>query len=197
MSKKKLALIVNIIILVLELIAFGKSLFTEHSIAVEYYTNDSNIIALISSLLFIIFYSKDKEFVKDIRFVSTSCLAVTFLVVIFVLCPMYNFNYKLLMFTDNFLIFHTIVPILSIFSYIALEDRSSKNYLCLVFTIIYSIILVTLNILNLVKGPYPFLMVTTQNPLMTLLWGVIIIGGSYVIGICLNTLNKKIKGKGS
>ena len=197
MSKKKLALIVNIIILVLELIAFGKSLFTEHSIAVEYYTNDSNIIALISSLLFIIFYSKEKEFVKDIRFVSTSCLAVTFLVVIFVLCPMYNFNYKLLMFTDNFLIFHTIVPILSIFSYIALEDRSSKNYLCLVFTIIYSIILVTLNILNLVKGPYPFLMVTTQNPLMTLLWGVIIIGGSYVIGICLNTLNKKIKGKRS
>lgn len=197
MSKKKLALIVNIIILVLELIAFGKSLFTEHSIAVEYYTNDSNIIALISSLLFIIFYSKEKEFVKDIRFVATSCLAVTFLVVIFVLCPMYNFNYKLLMFTDNFLIFHTIVPILSIFSYIALEDRSSKNYLCLVFTIIYSIILVTLNILNLVKGPYPFLMVTTQNPLMTLLWGVIIIGGSYVIGICLNTLNKKIKGKRS
>lgn len=197
MSKKKLALIVNIIILVLELIAFGKSLFTEHSIAVEYYTNDSNIIALISSLLFIIFYSKEKEFVKDIRFVSTSCLAVTFLVVIFVLCPMYNFNYKLLMFTDNFLIFHTIVPILSIFSYIALEDRSSKNYLCLVFTIIYSIVLVTLNILNLVKGPYPFLMVTTQNPLMTLLWGVIIIGGSYVIGICLNTLNKKIKGKRS
>ncbi|MBR3145994.1 MAG: hypothetical protein IKF47_01895 [Bacilli bacterium] len=197
MSKKKLALIVNIIILVLELIAFGKSLFTEHSIAVEYYTNDSNIIALISSLLFIIFYSKEKEFVKDIRFVSTSCLTVTFLVVIFVLCPMYNFNYKLLMFTDNFLIFHTIVPILSIFSYIALEDRSSKNYLCLVFTIIYSIVLVTLNILNLVKGPYPFLMVTTQNPLMSLLWGVIIIGGSYVIGICLNTLNKKIKGKRS
>lgn len=197
MSKKKLALIVNIIILVLELIAFGKSLFTEHSIAVEYYTNDSNIIALISSLLFIIFYSKEKEFVKDIRFVSTSCLTVTFLVVIFILCPMYNFNYKLLMFTDNFLIFHTIVPILSIFSYIALEDRSSKNYLCLVFTIIYSIVLVTLNILNLVKGPYPFLMVTTQNPLMTLLWGVIIIGGSYVIGICLNTLNKKIKGKRS
>lgn len=197
MSKKKLALIVNIIILALELIAFGKSLFTEHSIAVEYYTNDSNIIALISSLLFIIFYSKEKEFVKDIRFVSTSCLTVTFLVVIFVLCPMYNFNYKLLMFTDNFLIFHTIVPILSIFSYIALEDRSSKNYLCLVFTIIYSIVLVTLNILNLVKGPYPFLMVTTQNPLMTLLWGVIIIGGSYVIGICLNTLNKKIKGKRS
>ena len=128
MSKKKIALIVNIIILVLELVGFGRSLFVEHNIAIEYYTNDSNIIALISSLLFIIFYSKDREFIKDIRLVATCCLTVTLLVVIFILAPMYNFNYKLLMFTDNFLIFHTIVPILSIVSYIALEDKSKKPY---------------------------------------------------------------------
>lgn len=194
MSKKKLALIINIAILILELFAFGRSIFTEHAIAVEYYTNDSNIFALISSLLFIVFYNKEREFVKDIRFIATSCLTLTFLVVIFILCPMYNFNYKLLMFTDNFLILHTIVPILCIFSYITLEDRSNKNYLCLVFTIIYSIILVSLNILNIVEGPYPFLMVHNQNIFITLLWGTIIIGGSYAIGIGLNLLNKKIKG---
>lgn len=197
MSKKKLALIINIFILVLELFAFGKNIFIEHSIAIEYYTNDSNIIALISSLLFIIFYKKEKEIIKDIRFIATSCLTVTFLVVIFILCPMYNFNYKLLMFTDNFFIFHTLVPILSIFSYITLEDRSNKNYLCLVFTIIYSIILVTLNILNIVDGPYPFLKVTNQSIFTTLLWGIIIIGGSYIIGILLNFLNKKLKNKRS
>ena len=194
MSKKKLALIINIAILILELFAFGRSIFTEHAIAVEYYTNDSNIFALISSLLFIVFYNKEREFVKDIRFIATSCLTLTFLVVIFILCPMYDFNYKLLMFTDNFLILHTIVPILCIFSYIALEDRSNKNYLCLVFTIIYSIILVSLNILNIVEGPYPFLMIHNQNIFITLLWGTIIIGGSYAIGIGLNLLNKKIKG---
>ena len=107
---------------------------------------------------------------------------------------MYNFNYKVFMFTDNFLIFHTIVPILSIISYIAFEERSSKSHLCLIFTIIYSIILIGLNVLCLVEGPYPFLMVRDQNPLMTLLWGALIIGGSYVIGLGLNYLNKKIKG---
>lgn len=193
MSKKKIALIINIIILTLTLLSFVKTFFLEHSIAVEYYTNDSNILALISSLLFIIFYKKEKDFVKDIRFLATSCLTVTFLVVVFVLCPMYSFNYKLLMFTDIYLVFHTIVPILSIFSYIVLENGSSKKYLCLIFTMIYAIILIILNILNLIKGPYPFLMVTTQNPLVTILWGIIIIGGSHIIEILVNRLNKKIK----
>ena len=194
MSKRKIALIVNIVILVLELIAFGRNIFVDHAIAVEYYTNDSNIIALISSLLFIVFYKKEQEFVKDIRFVATSCLAVTFIVVIFILTPMYDFNYKLLMFTDNFLIFHTLVPILSIVSYITFENRSEKDYLCLIFTIIYSIILVLLNVLNVVDGPYPFLKVNAQDILVTLLWGIIIIGGSYGIGLTLNFLNKKLKG---
>lgn len=193
MSKKRIALIINIIILTLTLLSFAKTFFLEHSIAVEYYTNDSNILALISSLLFIIFYKKEKDFVKDIRFLATSCLTVTFLVVVFVLCPMYSFNYKLLMFTDIYLVFHTIVPILSMFSYIVLENGSSKKYLCLIFTMIYAIILIILNILNLIKGPYPFLMVTTQNPLVTILWGIIIIGGSHIIEILVNRLNKKIK----
>ena len=193
MNKKKIALIINIIILIGELIGFGRSLFIDRDFSLSYYTNDSNILALISSLLFIIFYKKDIELVKDVRFVATSCLTVTFIVVIFILCPMYNFNYKLLMFTDNFLLFHTIVPILSIFSYLVLEDRSSKNYLCLIFTIIYSVILLSMNILCLIEGPYPFLMVRNQSPLMTLLWGALIIGGSYLVGIGLNYLNKQIQ----
>jgi len=193
MSKKKLALIINIIIIIVELLAFGKNLLVDHNIAIEYYTNDSNILALISSILFIIFYNKNKEFVKDIRFIATSCLTVTLLVVIFILSPMYEFNYKLLMFTDNFFILHTLAPILSIISYVALEDRSNKNYLCLVFTTLYAIIMIVLNVLNIVDGPYPFLKVNTQDILVSLLWGIIIIGGSYLISLCLNLLNKKIK----
>lgn len=193
MSKKKLALIINIIIIIVELLAFGKNLLVDHNIAIEYYTNDSNILVLISSILFIIFYNKNKEFVKDIRFIATSCLTVTLLVVIFILSPMYEFNYKLLMFTDNFFILHTLAPILSIISYVALEDRSNKNYLCLAFTTLYAIIMIVLNVLNIVDGPYPFLKVNTQDILVSLLWGIIIIGGSYLISLCLNLLNKKIK----
>ena len=53
MKKEKIALIINIIILVLEVIGFGNTIINNHKIAIEYYTNDSNLIALISSLLFI------------------------------------------------------------------------------------------------------------------------------------------------
>ena len=52
------------------------------------------------------------------------------------------------MFTDTFLVFHTLCPILTIISYVILEDRSNKNYLSLIFTIIYGIILILLNISN-------------------------------------------------
>ena len=189
-----MALIINILIVVLELIAFGRNIFINHLLQLEHYTIDSNILVLISSILFIIFYKRENKIVNNIRFVATSCLAVTFLVVLFVLSPMYNFNYKYLMFTDNFLVFHTLCPILSIISYIILEDRSGKNYLCLIFTIIYGVVLITLNIFDIVVGPYPFLMIKEQSILASIIWCVILIGGSYAIGLLLNFLNKKIKG---
>lgn len=197
MSKRKIALIINIIIVISEIIGLIIGVKANHSLLIEYYTTDSNLMTLLGSILFIIFYKKEKDIVKDIRFISTSCLTVTFLVVAFILCPMYNFNYKLLMFTDYFFIFHTLVPILSIISYILLEERSKKTYLCILFTITYALTLLVLNIIDVVKGPYPFLMVKAQNPLMTLLWAIIIVGGSYIVGAGLNILNKKTQHKRS
>ena len=191
MSKRKIALILNVIIFLLEVLAFGYTILNSHKIQIEYYTNDSNLIALFSSLLFIILYRKKIELVKDLRFLSTILLTITFLVVIFILCPMYNFNYKLLMFTNTFLVFHTLCPILSFISYVFFEEGSKKKYLGLIFTIIYSIILVTLNILNILDGPYPFLRVKAESKIMILLCGIIILSGSYLLGLLLYKLNKR------
>ena len=58
MKKKKIALILNLIIVLLELLGFGYTLYKQHYIALEYYTNDSNLITLIGSLLFIVFYKR-------------------------------------------------------------------------------------------------------------------------------------------
>lgn len=191
MSKRKISLILNIIIVLLEIIGFSYTLINSHKIAIEYYTNDSNIIALISSLLFIILYRKKKEFVKDLRLLSTILLSITFLVVVFVLSPMYNFNYRLLMFSNVFLIFHTLCPIISFISYVFFEEGSKKKYLGLIFTLIYALVLIPLNLLNLVIGPYPFLEVNKQRLLISLLWGTIILSGSYLIGLLLYKLNKR------
>ena len=191
MKKRKIALILNIIVLILELIGFGYTIFKEHDLLIEYYTIDSNLVALISSILFILFYRNKKELVKDIRFLSTILLTVTFLVVIFILTPMYNFNYKYFMFTDTFLIFHTLVPIISFVSYVFFEEGSKKKYIGILFTCLYAIVLITLNLLNMVDGPYPFLRIRKQSLFTSILWGVIIIGGSYLIAYVIYKLNKK------
>ena len=191
MSKRKIAFILNMIILILELIAFGYTIFNEHKMQIEYYTIESNLIALFSSLLFVILIRKKKEFVKDLRFLTTILLTVTLLVVVFVLCPMYKFNYKLLMFTDTFLVFHTLCPILTIISYIFFEEGSKKKYLGLLYTAIYAVILITLNILDIVAGPYPFLEVKKQSLLMVSGWGIVILTGSYLLGLLIYKLNKR------
>lgn len=193
MKKEKKALILNIIILISELITFIYMICETHSIQLEYYTIDSNLIALTSSLLFIIFYKKKKEFVKDLRYLTTILLSVTFLVVVFILCPMQEFNYKLLMFTNVYFVFHTLCPILSIISYILFEEGSKKKFIGIAFTIIYAIVLITLNILNVISGPYPFLKVQEQSIPMTIMWCSIILLGCYLISLGLYQLNK-IKG---
>ena len=192
MKNKKIALILNVILVISEIIGLIWSSILD-KVDLIYYTNLSNLFALIVGVLFIAFYKKNSDLIKDLRFMSTSCLAVTFLVVLFILSPMYQFNYKLLMFTNVFFIFHTLCPILSIVSYILFEERSSKVYLGFIFTLLYGIILLIFNCFNVVSGPYPFLKVHNQSVLVTIIWSVLIIGGSYLISLLLNVLNKKLK----
>ncbi len=191
MNVHKQALICNIIILILEVLGFSLYVHTNHSLDMEYYTIDSNLLTLFSSMLFIFFYKNDKKIVRDLRFVSTSCLTITILVVAFILTPMANFDYKTLMLENEFFIFHLLCPIISVISYVLYEKRSEKEYLGLLFTLIYSVVLVFLNLTNIVIGPYPFLKVKEQSIQMCFIWSFLIIGGSYLIGKLLNYLNKK------
>lgn len=190
MNKKKIAIILNIVLVIAEVIGLVSSISQEHRLMVEYYTIDSNVITFISSILFLLFYGK-KEFVKDLRFISTGCLTVTMLVVIFILTPMYSFDYKLLMFTGNFFVFHTLCPMISIVSYIFFEEGTKKKNLVFYMTLLYGITLILLNVLKVVVGPYPFLMVYNQTVWMSILWCVIILGLSEAIGLGIHTLNRK------
>ena len=72
-------------------------------------------------------------------------------------------------------------------------EGSNKKIIGLAFTIIYAIVLITLNILDIISGPYPFLKVKEQSIPMTIMWGGLILLGSYLVGQILYQLNK-IKG---
>ena len=96
------------------------------------------------------------------------------------------------MFTDTFIIFHTLVPIISFISYVFFEEGSKMKYVGLIFTGMYAIVLLILNAFDLIVGPYPFLEIKKQSPIMCITWGLIIIIGSYIIGFTIYKLNKKI-----
>ena len=174
-----------------------------------YYTVDSNILCLISSFLFFIFMLIKKNiteipfFVMVLRFMATVCLAVTFLVVVAYLAPVriwipegtYLENLKILLFKDDMLYQHTICPIISFISFAFFEGDRRLNkkktiWFGVIATLVYGLIMVILNLLKIVDGPYPFFRVY-ENPLVYSIIMVFIIIISYLIGRFILLLNQK------
>lgn len=197
MNKKRISILLNILIVLLEIIGFVITYVINKKISIEFYTEDSNILALITSSIFVIYMLNKKEiprWLKLLKYATTICLSVTFIVVIFILAPMYNFNYPYLLFHNSLLYQHLLCPILSIITFIYFDnlgDFSIKdNFTSLSLTLLYAIILIILNILKLVIGPYPFLMVYEQSILISIIWFIIIFTLAYLIGYMLRVISK-------
>lgn len=178
------------------IIIFGKQRFT----MLMFYTVDSNILALIASLLIGIYalraYKSGEEIppqIKMLKYVSVCCLAVTFIVVVLVLAPMNGLKgYQMMLLSGDMLFHHLISPVLAIVTFFMFDKVNKTNrqaaLIALIPTIIYAAILVTLNILRFVEGPYPFLRVYAQPFYMSLIWVVLILGGAYSIAYLLAKL---------
>ena len=203
-SKRKVGYILNVVLILLELIGLGVCIVKYKKVDISYYTVDSNLLALITSCIYVVFSFLNKEikkYVSILKYISTLSLSVTFIVVIFVLAPMYNFAYKYLLFNNELLYYHTLCPIIAIISFVFFEEHEIKgirdNIRAMYFTICYATILVILNILKYVEGPYPFLLLY-QNPIyVSIIWFVIILGGalfiSKIIEVFKNKVNLKFK----
>lgn len=201
---KNKSLVLNILIVLLEIIGLIVNLSFNKRIGIQFYTTLSNIFVLITSLIFIIYLLNKKDipkYLKIMKLSSNVCISITFLVVIFVLSPMFNFNYVYMLFHNEFLYYHFLCPILSIIAFIYFDELGDFNkkdsYFGFSFTLVYSIVLATLNILKIVYGPYPFLKVYEQSIIASALWFVLINGLSYLVGILLikmyNKSRKKVK----
>ena len=122
---------------------------------------------------------------------------VTWLVVVFVLAPMVKFNYKWILFNGDFLYYHFLCPIVSLISFIFFEEHNKydlkDNVRSMYPTLIYAVILIILNAIGKVKGPYPFLEVRTNSYLSSIIWGIGLIGSMFLLSIILTKIKKKIK----
>ena len=186
MERFDIGLILNGIIIILEVIGLIACFNLLGFIDLTYYTIDSNILLLISSLLYIISRKSVPKAVQLLRYSATLSVMITFLVVVFILYPMYDFDFQFMFLMGPNPYMHVLCPIISVISFIFLEKNEIKNVLknnlrSLYFTLVYSVILITLNIFKVVDGPYPFLKVYEQSVLMSVIWIVGILGFALIL----------------
>ena len=189
MEKRNVSIALSIIIIILEIIALIVC-YNSFGINLAYYTIDSNIFLLISTILYLLTINNVPKIVQLLKYSSTLSVFITFLVVVFVLYPMYDFNFQFMFLDGPNLYMHVLCPLLAGISFIFFDSNEIENSLknnlrSLYFTIIYAIILISLNILNVVSGPYPFLKVNQQSPLMSLFWIVLMLGGALILSKAL------------
>ena len=198
----KIFLFCNLLILVLELIGLYLIFSAVGVWGFIYYTELSNMFLLIAAAINIyetikILKSNRKSDIPmtawRIFHAAVSVTTVTFLVVLFVLSWMYNGLWYVLT-AGSMLYTHTLCPLIALGTFITFAPKKFAPIDALKassFTFIYGLIAIILNVLRVIEGPYPFLLVYRQPIWATIVWIISILGGAYVISRLL--LEKKIK----
>jgi len=196
MNSKNIKIIINLSIVILEIIGFIL-VFRELGIAsIEYYTEDSNLLLLISSSIFLAYLFRDKElpaWFRSLRYVAVVSTTLTLIIVLTVLSWTTDLGLYHLIFHESMLYHHTLCPILAILSFVLIEKYEGLNVIHgLYFTIIYAIIMIVLNVLKIVEGPYPFLLVYKQPIFHSIIWTILILAMTYAIALILKKVNGKV-----
>ena len=174
-SNAETAAVVTVLVIFFECIGLRISIAGRKWGILAYYTQLSNLIALVSSLLYLV--AAGTKAVTLLRFLTVSVLTMTFLITVFVLVPMGG-SAKKLLFSGNGLYHHVICPILSVGSYFLWEQRVGSPWAILLpvaLTLVYGLTMVTLNGLRKYDGPYPFFRVHRQSGLATVIWLLVLL----------------------
>jgi len=161
------ARILCLIVLLLEIRGLSLSLSGRKWMALVFYTQLSNMVTAISAFLLVII--GETPLVIVLRYLSSCMLVMTFFVTTCVLIPMGGDPKKLLC-SGNGLYHHVLCPIISTASYIIVEKHGGMIWLPVGVTFIYGMIMLYLNGIRKVDGPYPFFRVHNQSFIATALW---------------------------
>lgn len=201
----KISLTLNIIIVIMEIIGLIMSIVQMQWGMFQFYTQDSNLVAMAACAVLALYQiailrgkkKKIPSWVTAFKYVAVCLVSVTFLVVIFVLAPL-NGNgiesYKLMLLKGTMLYHHFLCPILAFVSFLFFENDNMimRKYtkIAVLPTIIYAVTAVILNVMHVMQGPYPFLMVYNQPVYMSVVWFVVIVGGAYLIACGIRKIKK-------
>ncbi len=195
--RNRMALLLNIILAALEVTGLYISCRTSQKSIFLFYTQDSNILALLGCLPLITSWLAGKQapkWAQRLRYISVCCVTVTFLVVLFVLVPMEGEGGARRMFLDGAMLYmHLLCPLLALANFIFFEDtpalRKGDIVRAIVPTVVYALVMIVLNLLRIVDGPYPFLRIYEQPLIVSLGWSLIIIGGAAVVAVIVYALH--------
>lgn len=194
--KNKLLISLNVLVIVLEIIGFIFSVYEFGFNVFIYYTQYSNLLALISSALLIYSLTKNNysKKIRFLRYMTVHMLALTFIVVTFVLIPLIGKEgYKMLV-SGSMLYHHFLCPLLVFTSFMFLEKGcpiTSKDPLyVLIPTCAYGIVIITLNILKVIDGPYPFLQMYSLPLYLTIPLLSLVIFIAFILGYIVFKLSK-------
>lgn len=171
----------------------------------RFYTEDSNLLALCACALCAFFTLRAlrqgrplPEWVRTVKYMAAACLTVTFLVVVCVLAPMMGaagyHGYQMMLLSNSMLFHHLLCPIVLFISFVFFMPgpalTRAQTLWAWVPTLVYAAVSITLNIANVMQGPYPFLLVHEQPVWASVLWCSAIIGGAYVLILLLRRLHR-------
>ena len=178
-----MAVIANICVIILEIIGFLISISKRKAEVFAYYTQLSNMVTLLSSVVLLVAGSSVLS--STLRYLSSCMLTLTFFVTVFVLVPQLEDGFHKLMLSGNGLYHHTLCPAISIASYFLWEPHAGAVLLPVVLTFLYGILMLALNYLKKYDGPYPFFRVHNQSATATVLWMCVLTGAIALISLAV------------
>ena len=184
-----------------------------------YYTCNSNILGAAAGIMLAVFYVRMLVNGKSVpgwaiivKYLSVCCLTITFLVTAFILTPMMAIDASLygmsgsltflesakFMLLGNITLWHHLLnPLFAFFSFLLFERLPTPPAKSLAFALIptglYAVISVTLNVLRIWHGPYPFLYVYEQPLWMSIIWFAIVVGGAAGISYLIARMKKPVE----
>ena len=186
--RRLLSIALNLFVLCAEPIALPLSWEMGQAQIFTYYTEDSNIFAAVVCAMVAVWQLRCiftggelPRWLKRLKFISTSCLAMTLLTVVIILAPMYEDGngWYIMLFTGSMLYHHFLNPVLAILSLVLFERLPRlplrQVWWALVPTILYGLYDLHGNITGAIDGPYPFMRVYDQTIQETLMWFTIIL----------------------
>lgn len=201
----KLAILVNAVIVVLELVGHITSALEIGFGMLQYYTQDSNLLGLFAAAIWLVYAivalkagtDTVPHWVMLLKYMAACCMTVTLLVVLFVLGPNPDMGgLRSLLLDGTMLYHHFLCPVLAILSFLFLErapELQKRHTLdALLPTLAYALVTVLLNVARVMEGPYPFLLVYEQPTWLSIVWCAVILGGAYGVAWLLRMGNQKL-----